>query len=109
MKLARSQNVHRFVVIVSLTVVTGVAASPEWFLMGRHGECAPLSSLARKGPEFRGLESPYQLIDKMRAAGHKVTVKEHQTPQGLMVEVHVPAKAIAVTVVPVEICKTQPR
>ena len=73
--------------------------------MGRHGECAPLSSLARKGQEFRGLQTPYDLIDRMRDAGHPVDVKEHSTPKGTMVEVHVPAKGIAVMVVTAEICQ----
>jgi hypothetical protein len=73
--------------------------------MGRHGECAPLSSLARKGPEFGGLRTPYELIAKMHSAGHQVDVKEHNTPKGMMVEVNVPAKEIAVMVVPASFCK----
>lgn len=81
------------------------ALSVEWFLMSRHGECAPLSSLARKGPEFRDLQTPYQLIDRMRAAGHHVDVKEHSSPNGPMVEVRVPAKEIGVMVVTAEVCK----
>ena len=72
--------------------------------MGRHGECAPLSRLVRKGPEFGGLKTPYQLIDKLRRAGLQVNVKEHDSPKGLMVEVHVPAKEIAVMVVPAVFC-----
>ena len=105
MKLSRSQNLHRFVAIVARTVVAGAAMSPEWFLMGRHGECAPLSSLARKGPRFRGLATPYQLIDKMRAARHQVEVKEHTTPNGPMMEVQVAAKGLALMVVPADLCK----
>jgi hypothetical protein len=85
------------------------ALSAEWLLMGRHGECAPLASLAKKGPEFRGLQSPYQLIEKMRSAGHQVEVKEHATANGPMVEVRVPAKEIAVMVVPAEVCKVPSR
>jgi len=75
--------------------------------MGRHGECAPLASLARKGAEFRGLQTPYQLIERMRATGQLVEVKEHSTPKGPMVEVHVPAKEIAVMIVGADFCKAQ--
>lgn len=103
----------KFRILLTVGLVLGVlpisALSAEWLLVGRHGECAPLSSLARKGPEFRGLQTPYQLIEKMRAAGHQVEVKEHATPKGPMVEVRVPAKEIAVMVVPAEVCKASSR
>jgi len=98
-----------FTVGFFLGVLPGSARSAEWYLMGRHGECAPLSSLARKGPEFHGLQTPYQLIDKMRAAGHQVEVKEHTSPNGPMVEVQVAARDIAVMVVTVEMCKALSR
>ena len=88
-----------------LAVLPSSALSAEWFLMAREGGCAPLSSLARKGPEFRGLQTPYELIDRMRAAGHQVDVKEHTTPKGPIVEVHVPAKEIAVMVISADMCK----
>lgn len=109
MERSKAKLVNRFIAVVSVAVLTGAAASTDWFLMGRHGECAPLSSLARKGPEFRGLQTPYQLIDKMRAAGHQVEVKEHTTPSGPVVEVHVAAKGIAVMVVTAEICQVLSR
>ena len=92
-----------------LGVLPSSVLSAEWYLMGRHGECAPLSSLARKGPEFHGLQTPYQLVDKMRAAGHQVEVKEHTSPNGPMVEVRVAAKDIAVMVVTAETCKALSR
>jgi hypothetical protein len=88
-----------------LEILPSSALSAEWLLMGRHGECAPLASLARKGAEFHGLQTPYQLIDKMRAAGHQVEVKEHTSPNGPMMEVRVAAKDIAVMAVTAETCK----
>jgi len=102
--------IRRFLIATFLLAVLPSSALPaEWFLMAREGGCAPLSSLARKGPEFRGLKTPYELIDRMRAAGHKVEVTEHTTPKGPMVEVTVAAKEIAVMVVTEEICKLMPR
>ena len=47
-----------------------------WLLAGREGECGPLSLLEKKGTEFRGIDSPELLAKKMRAAGHKVEIKE---------------------------------
>jgi len=105
----KSKYVRRTLGVIGLAAITGAAASTEWVLMGRHGECAPLSSLARKGPEFRGLQTPYDPIDRMRAAGHKVEVKEHTTPAGPMVEITVAAKEIAVMVVTADLCKQMPR
>lgn len=96
---------HRLILLALLIPLTGAVAAGDWFLMGRHGECAPLSSLARRGTEFSGLQTPYQLIDKMRGAGHRVDVKEHNTPKGAAVEVHVPAKELAVMIVPAGFCK----
>jgi len=93
----------------SLAVLPSAALSAEWFLAAREGGCAPLSNLERKGPEFRDLRTPYELIDRMRTAGHQVDVKEHTTPKGPMVEVTVAAKEIAVMVVTAEICKLMPR
>ena len=92
-----------------LGVFLSSALSAEWYLMARHGDCTPLSSLARKGAEFHGLQTPYQLIDKMRAAGHQVEVKEHTSPNGSMVEVRVAAKDIAVIAVTAETCKALSR
>jgi len=101
------RDIAGWIAVATLPAVVSAGAATEWVLMGRHGECAPLSSLARKGPEFAGLRTPYQLIDKMRAAGHTVDVKEHGTPQGPIIEVHVPAKEIAVTIVGAGFCKAQ--
>ena len=94
-------------IAVGSFAVVSAAAPTEWVLMGRHGECAPLASLAGKGPEFGGLQTPYELIERMRTAGHKVDVKEHSTAKGPMVEVHVPAKEIAVLIAGADFCKAQ--
>jgi hypothetical protein len=99
------KRLGRLIVMTPCAAIAVAAASGDWFLMGRHGECAPLSSLTRKGPEFGGLRTPYELIDKMRSAGHQVEVKEHHTPKGAAVEIHVPAKELAVMIVPAGFCK----
>jgi hypothetical protein len=75
-----------------------------WLLAGREGECAPLSLLEKKGTEFRGIESPSQLAEKMRAAGHKVEIKEHKLASRPAVEVRVPARGLYVMFVKAELC-----
>ena len=84
-------------------------AAADWFLVGKEGECAPLSMLEKKGPEFRGVESPYQLAEKMRAAGHKAEVKEHKAGSRPAVEVRVPDRQLYVMFMKANVCnKTGP-
>jgi hypothetical protein len=75
-----------------------------WLLAGREGDCAPLSLLEKKGDEFRGIESPEQLAEKMRAAGHKVEVKEHNIASRPATEVRVPERGLYVMFVRAELC-----
>ena len=75
-----------------------------WLLAGREGECAPLSLLEKKGTEFRGIDSPELLAKKMRAAGHKVEIKEHTLASRPAVEVRVPERGLYVMFVKAELC-----
>ena len=75
-----------------------------WLLAGREGECAPLSLLEKKGAEFRGINSPDLLAKKMREAGHKVEIKEHNLASRPAVEVRVPERGLYVMFVKAELC-----
>ncbi|HEX9262727.1 MAG TPA: hypothetical protein VF977_00015 [Candidatus Binatia bacterium] len=75
-----------------------------WLLAGREGECAPLSILAKKGPEYGDIQSPYQLADKLRAAGHKADVKEFKAGTRPSVEVRAPSAGLYVMFVKKEFC-----
>jgi hypothetical protein len=75
-----------------------------WLLAGREGDCAPLSLLEKRGDEFRGIESPDQLAKKMRAAGHKVEIKEHNIASRPATEVRVPERGLYVMFVRAELC-----
>jgi len=74
-----------------LVSALALASGAEWFLLGRHGECAPLSVLGRRNPAWDQVKDPYQFIEKMRVAGHATEVKEHDTGKGIAVQVDVPA------------------
>ena len=66
------------------------AAAPqkdEWFLAGREGSCVPLSVLAKRGDDLKDVQSPYQLVEKMRAAGQKAELKEYKAGTRPAVEV----------------------
>jgi hypothetical protein len=107
-----------FFLVAYLPLTTG-AAQPEsktskrpasknepvtWMLAGREGACAPLSLLEKKGSEFHGIESPDQLAKKMRAAGHKVEVKEHHLASRPAVEVRIPERDLYVMFVKANLC-----
>lgn len=75
-----------------------------WLLAGREGECAPTSILAKKGPEYSDIQSPQQLAEKLRAAGHKAELKEYKAGTRPAVEVRAPSAGLAVMFVKKEHC-----
>lgn len=75
-----------------------------WLLAGREGQCAPISILAKKGPEYSDIQSPYQLVEKLRAAGHKADVKEFKAGTRPSVEVRAPSAELYVMFVKKEFC-----
>jgi hypothetical protein len=77
----------------------GEDAGP-WLLAGREGGCAPTSILAKNND----IQSPYQLVDKLRAAGHKADVKEFNAGTGPAVEVRAPSAGLYVMFVKKEFC-----
>jgi hypothetical protein len=79
--------------------------APGWLLAGREGTCAPLALLEKRGAEFRSIEGPEDLANKMRAAGHKVEIKEHSLASPPAVEVRVPERALYVMFVRADLCK----
>ena len=78
--------------ILSLTLSVWAGETSEWLLAGQEGKCIPLSTLTKKGPEFQDIKSPYQLVEKMRAAGHRAEIKEHKAGSRPAVEVRVPSR-----------------
>jgi hypothetical protein len=49
-------------------------------------------------------ESPYQLVEKMRAAGHKAEIKEHKAGSRPAVEVRIPSRNLYVMFVKSSAC-----
>ena len=75
-----------------------------WLLAGREGECAPISLLSKKGREYEDVQSPYQLLEKLRAAGHKAEIKEFKAGTRPAVEVRAPTAGIYIMFVKKEFC-----
>lgn len=79
-----------------------------WLLAGRDGECAPLTIFEKKGPEYKGLKSPYQLAEKLRAGGHKADIKEFKAGVRPAVEVRAPSAGIHIMFIKQEHCNKKP-
>lgn len=89
-----------------LIPLLAAAAPPkdEWFLAGKEGSCIPLSVLAKRGDDLKDVQSPYRLVEKMRAAGQKADLKEYKAGTRPAVEVQVPSRNLHVIFVKGDQC-----
>ena len=76
------------------------AISGRW--RGARGKV--VSILAKKGPEYSDIHSPYQLVEKLRAAGHQAEIKEFKAGTRPSVEVRAPSVGLYVMFVKKELC-----
>jgi len=90
--------------LIGVLLACRTAAAVDWFLAGREGECMPLSVLSKRGADLRDVKSPYDLAEKMRAAGHPAEIKEHNAGRRPAVEVRVPSRDLDVMFVRAEQC-----
>lgn len=97
--------VGRALLFFLLLMPVSAVEAAEWFLVGKESECLPLSILDKKGAEFRGVESPYQLAEKMRAAGHKAEIKEYKAASRPAVELRVPDIQFYVMFMKADVCR----
>jgi hypothetical protein len=79
-----------------------------WLLAGREGECVPLSILSKKGPEYSDIQSPHQLAEKLRAAGHDAEIKEFNAGTRPAVEVRAPTAGLDVMFIKKDLCDKPP-
>jgi hypothetical protein len=88
------RNIRRslFIAVLPVTLSVWAAETGDWLLAGQGGKCIPLSALTKKGAEFQDIKSPYQLVEKMRGAGHKAEIKEHKAGSRPAVEVRIPSR-----------------
>lgn len=90
-------------VLVAAGAVASLAAE-AWFLMARHGECAPVSSLARKFPDLGAIADPEAFVRFVRAKGLRVTTTPLSVQAGAAREVLVPEKELSLVFVTAELC-----
>jgi hypothetical protein len=58
------------------------ANAENWYSIARHGECVPLSFLAKKLPEFKGVNTPEELINNYFVLGHNAKKIDMLTKYG---------------------------
>ena len=90
--------------VLGLLLACRTAAAVDWFLVGREGECVPLSVLAKRGADLRDVKSPYDLAEKMRAAGHPAEIIEHNAGSRPAVEIRVPSRDLYVMFLKADVC-----
>lgn len=88
---------------VTWTVLTAQAGS-QWFLFGRHGECADVAVLKRRLPDLPAITGPDEFVRYLRAKGVQYTEQPHPVPAGRAVEVQVPDRGLALVFVTAEMC-----
>ena len=79
-----------------------------WLLAGREGECVPLAILSKKRPEYSDIQSPHQLAEKLRAAGHDAEIKEFNAGTRPAVEVRAPSAGLDVMFIKKDLCDKPP-
>jgi hypothetical protein len=87
---------------------TPIDDSGTWLLAGREGECTPVSILEKKGEQLKGIKSPLQLSEKLKAMGHQTEVKEFKAGIRPAVEVRALSAGIHVMFVRQENCDKKP-
>jgi len=90
--------------IVATLCMVAVADEPQWFLMARHGECAPIAVLERKLAGVSTLKHPDELVSHMRGQGLNVEVVSRDLNMGI-VEIKVPEKALSLVLVQASLCR----
>ena len=66
----------------------------RWYLMSRHGDCAEISTLARKLPDLPSLNSPASFSRYVQEQGHNVSEQPLNIPNGEAVQIDVPALSL---------------
>jgi hypothetical protein len=89
---------------LALLATMPAQATVTWYLLARHGECAPVASLKRKLPDFGYSSDPHSIADQLRKDGYQVTLKPISVTNGTAYEMIVPEKALSLVFVDAGLC-----
>jgi hypothetical protein len=97
-------SIRLVLVAASAALLCSQAAAQDWSLFGRHGECAPISSLKRKLQDMPEVRTPEEFAAYLDLKRLKFTRQAHQAVGGGAVEFQVPDAGLAVLFVPRQLC-----
>jgi len=101
--VGRSPNISA-IVALSATIFCGTASAQEWSLFGRHGECAPISSLKRKLQDMPEIRTPDEFSVYLESKRLKFTRQVHQIGASPAVGFEVPDAGLAIVIVQRQQC-----
>lgn len=90
--------------VLLLALAPSVAAQ-TWSLVGRHGECAPLSTLKRKLPDIPAVHTPEAFAAYLDSKKLHYTKRAHAVGQAQMIEFQVPEVGLSILLVPEVMCR----
>ena len=99
----RTSRLHALVVAWA-ALWCSQAVAQEWSLFGRHGECAPISSLKRKLQDLPEIRTPEEFSAYLESKRLKFTRQAHRAAWGGVVEFQVPDAGLAIVFVPRRLC-----
>ncbi|TWO73328.1 hypothetical protein FN976_00325 [Caenimonas sedimenti] len=92
---------------VSATLLCANANADAWSLFGRHGECAPISSLKRKLQDLPGIQTPDEFSAYLQSKRLQFTRQNLHAGAAGAVEFQVPEAGLSLVFVPHRVCANQ--
>lgn len=83
-------------VAASVWLVCAGALAQEWRLLGRHGECASISTLKRKLQDLPEIKTPNEFSAYLESKRLKFTRQIHQAGTSGAIEFQVPDAGLAI-------------
>jgi len=90
---------------VALAAAASGAHAADWMLMGREGGCVTLDQAAARLPLLAGIETPDQLVARLRSQGEDVRRQEFAQGDVVVVQVDVPGRNLGLIFVPPSLCR----
>ena len=98
------------VIAMTCGILAAVGAVPrahaaEWMLMGREGGCVTLQQAAAQEPLLAGIETPDQLIARLRREGEGFQRQDIEQGGVAVVQIDVPGRELGLIFVPPSLCR----
>jgi hypothetical protein len=96
----------KFFLLLVVSSHTFAGNPDQWFLMARHGECAPISTLSRKIPDLGNPRSLEDFTSTLEKNGIDLEQEPYPVPKGEVVAVRVEAYSLSLIFVTSDHCES---